>query len=92
MTFDTLVLYFKEYGPWLAILIYYLFRLDRQMIRLLELLSDIRGLDREVIRLITDIRERGVAMEKYKEEIMRLKIKEAQLSPQQKESGWWSGT
>ena len=37
-----LIEYIKQYGPWVALLFYYFFRLDRQMERVIDLLVDIR--------------------------------------------------
>lgn len=34
----------ERIGPWIALLVYYFLRLDRQMCRVIELLEDIRRL------------------------------------------------
>ena len=36
--------YIGRFGPWIALLGYYFFRLDRQLLRIIELLEDERNL------------------------------------------------
>ena len=41
---DVFLDYVKQFGPWLVLLGYYFFRLDRQLLRIIELLEDQRNL------------------------------------------------
>jgi hypothetical protein len=41
---EDLLVYTKQFGPWVALLVYYFFRLDRQIERIIELLTDQRHL------------------------------------------------